>query len=135
MRLVDLLEERAGELSLVGHCEPVKSSHSLHSLASSPTLMTPKGSLSPTRRATSPVAPFKFSTCSEPPPSALKSVASVSSKTCAAERPWRVEVREPTGEEVLAVGGYQPLIEHAINALDALRPIEKHSELESAGFQ
>ena len=38
----------------------------------------------PSRSATSPVAPFRFSTYSWPPPGALKSVASVSSNTCAA---------------------------------------------------
>ena len=61
MRLVDLVEERA-ENSRSPVASPF-SSHSFTSLASSPTLMTPKGSLSPRRSATSPVAPFRFSTC------------------------------------------------------------------------
>ena len=62
-------------------------SQSFTRFVSSPTLTTPKGALSPTRNATSPAAPFRFSTCSAPPRRALKSRSRVSPNTCSAESP------------------------------------------------
>ena len=58
-----------------------------------------------------------------PPPGALNRVASVSSKICAGGEAARVEIRKSAGEEVLARRRDEPLVQHTLDALDALRSV------------
>ena len=53
----------------------------------------------------------------------MKSVASVSSKTCAGGESAGVEIREAPGKQVPARRGDKPLVQHALDALDAARPV------------
>ncbi len=115
---VDPMEQRAGELAVVG-LQSLQPSQSFTSFASSPTLMTPNGSLSPDAQGDLTCGALQVLDVQRAAADGVEEHRQRLLEYLRGRKPDRVQIGEAPGKEILPACRYEPLIEHALNALDA----------------